>query len=546
MNKTRNKRGSQLLLAAALCFGMSQLSHALTNDATSGTSSLSSAEASVYESTGIIPGTPGFTSPFINSPTDSRSGGLGLGNSQDLTPFNMFINPIYLMMYECVYGEVWGGNGNTWGGGTVGLPVGRLATFFGRPYNGIAGSVAQPIGGGAGVTAGGDASASITLTGVQNGNGGAFLGNINNDPAPFFGHALYDSRVLAPRNMIDLLYALPVGDQVVLGLAYAYARNKDEESWSDNNPTAGTPNTANDGSIRNERMTTDHQMSIGAAVKNIGSIDILDFAINVSRVKVDNTHSEARLAASGAAAATQSSSLESDGAGNLGFVTRAIFNCPKNEGSKLIAAFTYDRPNASSKGTMRLDSDGSGQTNNVANDIDRTWETSDKGNNIKFDLAYHYMHNPASRIIFFTSYVRAKSEREFKLTENNPLVFGVAGLRDKETREETQSGIPVGVAVEHQTWSKVATRFGVRKVLFGKNEVEITDVTNRAGLILDQRSVRSSKVDASVAPTVTLGLGVKPHKDLDIDLALVSNVFDLDSGAGVSDLITRASLRWHF
>lgn len=545
MNKSRNKLGTLLILAAVLCFGMRTLSFAFGSDATSGTASPSSAEQSVSESTGILAGTPGVTTPAMGDTQDTATAGLGLSNTQTLSPFNMFYNPAYILLWECVYGEVWNGR-SSWGGGTIGLPVGRIATFFGRPYTGVAGSVAQPIGGGAGVTAGTDASASVTLTGVQNGLAGAFLGTLNNDPAGFLGHALYDTRVLAPRNLIDILYGVSVTDKVHLGLAYAYARNKNKETWSDNNPTATTVNTASDGSITNDRATNDHQISLGAMVQDIGTIQNLDFAINLSRIDVDNKHNETRLLANGNAAATQSSTLESDGAGSIGFSLRSIMKCPAKEGNKLFAAFTYDRPNVSSKGNLKLDSDGSGQTNNVAADIDRSWETSDKANNMKLDLAYHHMHNAASRIIFFLSYVRNTSEREFKVTENNPLVFGVAGLRDKETREETLSGIPVGVAVEHQTWSKVATRFGVKKVLFGKNKVEITDVTNRAGLITDQTSKRTSEVDSSVAPTVSMGLGIKPHKDLDIDLALVNNVFDLDSGAGVADLITRASLRWHF
>ncbi len=548
MNTTRHKLRA-LLIATVLCFGLTRLSYALVTDANSGTSSDSNAEQSVIESTGILPGTPGVTGPAGQDTTDTATAGLGLTPQHEVySYYSMFFAAAYLLFEECVYADVWGGNGKSWGGGTVGTPIGRFATFFGRPYTGVAGGVGQPIGGGAGITSGGDASASTMLTGIQNGASGAYLGTMTNDPAGFFGHALYDSRTLAPRNLIDLLYAVPVTDKFYLGLAYAYAKNNNEESWSENRPGA-TPSTLNDGSINNERKTTDHQLNFSALVKDIGSVEVLDFAVNISRISVDNKHNETRLLANGNAAATQASSLESDGAGSIGFITRAVVKCPMKEGNKLVTAFGYSRPNVSSKGTMRLDSDGSGQTNNVAADIDRTWETSDKANNMKLDLAYHHMHNAASRIIFFMSYIRNTSEREFKVNENNPLSLGVAGLRDKEVREETVMGLPIGIAVEHQTWSKVATRLGIKKVLFGKNKVEITDSTNRVAagaLVLDQTSKRSSSYDSSVAPTVSMGLGIKPHKDLDIDLALVSNVFDLDSGAGVADLISRASLIYHF
>lgn len=548
---TKRQKQYVLLLAAIAFAGLpAPEARAFTTDVSSATADPGgiSNELASSTSNAILPGTPGVTTPNPSETLDTLTASLGVPNVLLDSEFNIFnVSPAEVTEWGTAYGEIWNGNNTSWGGATIGLPVGRLGVFLGRPYAGTAGSIGQPTG--AFIAGRGEASNNPLFTGVQNGAGGAWLGSLNNEPVAVTGHALYDSRVLAPRNLVDLIYGIPLSDKFSLGIAYAYARNKDDESWSDTNPAGANPNTAGDGSITNERRTADHQISLGFLAKQLGAIQKFDIAVNLARANVENRHAETRITAAGATAATANSTLESDGGLSFGFLARMIFGSFLNERDRLITAFTFNRPNVSSKGTFQVDTNGSGSSLDNGADIDRSWELDDKAANIRLDAAYHQMPTEALKVIYSFTYVRQSSKREFTLRENNPLVLGLAGLRERETREETLSGLPVGISVEHQTWSKVATRFGVRKTLFGKNTVDIEDRSfrNSAGaLLLDQVAKRRSEIDSSLAATATFGLGFKPTKDVDIDVALVTNLFDLDTGAGTADIVSRASFRWHF
>ena len=93
--------------------------------------------------TAITPNTP--IGPAVGvTQTDAMMDSLGIGNANIVSDYNIWINPARVSgIPKKAYAEIW--QGNTWGGSTIGLPVGTLGVFVGRPYIGNANAIGSVV-----------------------------------------------------------------------------------------------------------------------------------------------------------------------------------------------------------------------------------------------------------------------------------------------------------------------------------------------------------------------------------------------------------------
>ncbi|MBU2614983.1 MAG: hypothetical protein KKG87_05455 [Elusimicrobia bacterium] len=170
------------------------------------------------------------------------------------------------------------------------------------------------------------------------------------------------------------------------------------------------------------------------------------------------------------------------------------------------------------------------------------------------DAAYHTQPSKDIKAIYTFGFRSSAQSNEVLETDLGGQVLNtVLGPVAYLKQEITSTNIPFSVAVEHKTWTKVCTRIGVQSTLMSNTKVKATSqiyAVSGTPLLRDTAiqvaNTENTTTPIAQAATVSLGFGIQPAKDFDLDIAIVSTIFDLDSGAGVSDLISRASIRYHF
>lgn len=453
---------------------------------------------------------------------DTQNQSLGLQNFQTETSFNIWINPAQINEWQTVYGEVWGGAGNTWGGANFKLPASHLGVFVGRPY---VGTIAN--------------SGALSLNGLINVNGlgstGAAIGNTITDNLTPLG---------ITNNTLDLFYGMPM-DNMSLGLRLSMANNSLNQDYT---YTAAVAPSFGDGTVGSKRLSSDTQIGVGALLKDMGPFEKLDVALTISIPSVNNSFSLSCVPAVTTNRMTASDELKSTNAANMSLLARGLLGVYDN---KLYTTFGYASTDISAKRTALTDNDVTG----VVGLNNHTQEAfTDKTTNLVLDAAYHTQPSKDIKAIYTFGFRSSAQSNEVLETDLGGQVLNtVLGPVAYLKQEITSTNIPFSVAVEHKTWTKVCTRIGVQSTLMSNTKVKATSqiyAVSGTPLLRDTAiqvaNTENTTTPIAQAATVSLGFGIQPAKDFDLDIAIVSTIFDLDSGAGVSDLISRASIRYHF
>ena len=465
---------------------------------------------------------------------DTQSQALGLANFQTENSFNIFFNPAQVTEWQTVYGEVWGGAANTWGGANTKLFFGNIGVFVGRPYTGNAGGF------------GANADLAVAVYGLNQGVAGPGNGAVTGNNA-ITGVVDNLTPLGIANNNIDIFYGKALSDDLSLGARLSLANNSNNLTWNYTASAAAT--SAGDGTVSLKRQSSDTQLGAGVLFKEMGPFQKLDVALTIAMPSVNNSYALSCIqTAATTNKLTESDELKSNNAANISLLGRGLSEL---NGNKLYTTVGYSMVDVSAKRTAVADNDATV----AGNDVNKEVTYNDKTTGILLDAAYHT--EPAKDIkAIYTVGIRTSS-RVDEVAESD-LVLGQAaatltGPLKWEKLEVTNMSIPLSVAVEYQAWSKVCTRLGVQKNFMSSTQ---TKATNQGYVVSTNANLRDTVVavtgyDNTLDPTaqaanVTLGLGITPSKDFEIDLALVSTIFDLDSGAGVSDLISRASIRYHF
>lgn len=460
----------------------------------------------------------------IGSTIDTQSQSLGLQNFQTENAFNIWLNPAQITVWQTVYGEVWGGT--TWGGMNKKTDFGYFGVFVGRPYDGAAGGF------------GDNADDVLNVQSINWGN--------TSGPAAAAVTGTATTINLAPlgitANNIDILYGKVFGN-MSFGARLSMANNTSNTAYDYTNPDAASNDpTAGDGSVSLKKESTDMELGLGLLFKEVGPFTKLDVAATFSQPKVNNTFAQSRIETTGALdTETASDKLTANNSMNMKLLVRGIMS------DSLIATFGYQAIDVSANREFSADD----TPTIIGDDLHTTQAYNDKTTNMLLDAAFH--QNPAENLkVIYTVGYRSSSRTGEVLESNLDLSQAAAttiGPVCWEQQKTDYMAIPVSVAIEHQTWSKVCTRLGVQKSIFDNTKTttknqNYRDLTADAANTNDTVAISSSK-EITVNPTaatatVTLGLGIQPLKDFSIDLALVANAYNF------STIISRGSIRYHF
>ena len=476
----------------------------------------------------ITPTAPVGPNPGAYYQTDSMMASLGLANVNVLSDYNIWINPARLSG-KIASAEIW--QGATWGGTTIGLPVGTLGVFVGRPYGGYVISGVNINGSLLRVGTGDDPDASVTF--------GSFLGGgavTGVDPA------IGDLRVLAPAIDFDLLYSLDIG-LMKLGLRITQAGNTAKVSQV----YQSTGVFAKDGTATSDRKSTDMQTAIGATIKDLALIEELDVSISMSQPTVDNSYTEKSWAIFGATQKdiTADAKLKTDAGTNMAILVRGIVPVGDN---KLIASVISESIDNSS--TLNWGSDNDNEAANLEMSFTDKWV--DKTTGMGLNAAYHTMPMDSLKAIYTFGYASISRENKYTSTDNLGTTDDGTpkGTTEDDTLTEARSGITLGLALEHQTFKTIKTRVGVSRAIMQTQSVKLTDTdnllaTNTADIYdggAKKTTIREDTLTTQGPTTVSAGLGIELAKDLNMDLQVVS-------GALAGDLmlnIVRATVKYSF
>jgi hypothetical protein len=123
-----------------------------------------------------------------------------------------------------------------------------------------------------------------------------------------------------------------------------------------------------------------------------------------------------------------------------------------------------------------------------------------------------------------------------RIIEAKATSYGTS-TNDYNIKSETSTiYIPIGISLEHKMFSWFKTRFGVSKQLLYKSTADITDDGPRP----HSYTAEQKSTDALTGVIVSLGIGLVPVNDFEIDLALTAGVYSFES------MVSRASLKYHF
>jgi hypothetical protein len=417
---------------------------------------------------------------------DTETSAFGISNHLLINPFNIFINPAQMTEWGTVYGELWNENAAEWGGATVQTPFGKLGVFAGRPYTGQVNATAAP-----------------------------FIPRLT----PQFGAVddIYNLSVLPLTNhSVDILFGVPLGETISVGAMLSLANSRRERKSVFEDTDTVLPG---EGSAKNVQDSGDVQLTAGLLLKDLGFLQAVDLSVGLAFPRVNNEYTLSESTFVADSRANSSGSLLSDNGLNVTLLARGILDVGGE--NRLIGAARLEMTDASSKETQ-----SSGVTN-VS--FERKVKTT--GMMFNLDAALHTMPYEKLKLIYSAGLAMLGGSTEVLITTGKAPVTGGS------------FGVPVGVSLEHQTFEKLATRFSVVTTLFsstwGQELQEVTAANTKYTLDTWQSPVQQ-------AATVACGFGWTPAEKVTIDVVLKANVFDLDSGAGVGDIISRASVRYSY
>ncbi|OGS21174.1 MAG: hypothetical protein A2252_05190 [Elusimicrobia bacterium RIFOXYA2_FULL_39_19] len=460
---------------------------------------------------------------------DTQNQSLGLQNFQVENSFNIWMNPAQVTEWKTVYAEVL--NANTWGGANFRIPSGHLGVFVGRPYTGAANGFAD-------VTSVGNIRALTNNPQTLN----LTANNIADNMAP----------LAITNNNIDIIYGLQMGSNMSLGFRLSMADNSSDQSASYQNPDGlGSDSTLGDGTVSLKRATSEIQIGAGALLKQVGPFQKLDVALTIAMPKVDNKYTQSRIETSNTTdKETATDELKANNSANIGLLARGIMDMG---GKKLFTTVGFVSADASSKRSTYADDTPTA----TGLDLNKEITYNDKTTSIILDAAMHTTPAKPFKVVY-TAGIRSTSRTNEILETDLSLGRGAAagtltGPFCYEKEEINTLTIPISVAVEHQTWSKVCTRIGVQRDFYSKTTTKtlyhnFRDIDAIAdadgGTTRDEADVDTSNevtTNPNTQPaTVTMGIGIVPAENFDIDIAIVTGAY------AFNNLISRASIRYHF
>jgi len=463
-----------------------------------------------------------------NTADDTTTVSMGIDNTLIENDFNIFFNPGEMFKYGTAYGEIWDSTSlstRAWGGATAKVSIFKIAAFLGRPYAG---------------------NASQYLTFVQPQTGqlqnliNAYKGfdksivNINGAPPAFSGEALYAFDILIPQNHIDLLLGTKLGSMGV-GLKLTYANNTDYRDYDiENEPAA----IAGDGTIKKERASADHHITLGGLLMDLGPIKALGISFDIGMLSFKNTYEEDETVVGQSAKLT----LESDNSPSIGVLVRPIMEFSFG---RLIVPVYFNMIDTSAKGTRKIDGDGDGIFTNIqapVGDRDDSFSITDK--TTKFGILTALHTKPADNLKLIYSFGFTMESRKMT-AEGVTNLTGTAEINQEIKDNSSTVNIPLGVSLEHDTLAWLKTRFGVQKLLIvsDSEEIEVKTTVGAANIGNNKKVMIDTLRDNANELVVSFGLGVKASSRMDMDMALAAGVNDIYS---FTSLIARASLRYYY
>ncbi|MFH1715525.1 MAG: hypothetical protein ABH857_04990 [Elusimicrobiota bacterium] len=459
---------------------------------------------------------------------DTRTATLELANHQLIGDFNVWYNPAQVNNYKGVYAEIW--NGNPWGGTLTEAFGGTIGVFMGRGYLGNVQNHGTNIAHWINPKA-------TQVEALPSGIASPF--GINNDSF------IYDLTALALGNkQIDVLYGRELSDRISGGLrlSFASATNEAEARFEDT-----TVSFAGEGWEKNNQKASDTQISAGLVIKDVGPADTLDIVIGASLPKIDNTYTaEIELGAS--IFAKVNSTMKSDNNINLGASARAIKKAANGNVNILTAGI--DMGDTSAKWIEQFD-------NNIAlfgwdntND-EQTYD--DKDTTIQIDYALHTMPSKKIKVIYAAGLVTYNREITIEDRDKGIGALVASELMADSVAKFTGFGVPIVVALEHQTTKRLVTRFAIGTQLMSSYKMTLrerdyydinVDGVNETINQEDYREVTLTPRDITV--DTSLGLGYKLTDDMDVDLAVSVTNADFFGTVTGACYVTQASVKYKF
>lgn len=365
-------------------------------------------------------------------------------------------------------------------------------------------------------------------TGALTSIGGLGFNAGNNDPAFSDAAGIGTTALLftnlfalAPVGKYDVLlsYSADIAD---IGAALTYASfSQNDKNLPLNSGAATGPIPAGTLEDTEELKSSDMGIAIGARKNDIGPISSLDVVVSMNMLNAENTEDRNQYVAVGAVTTARDSidnKFELDNGMNLNIAARAVI---EKDDVKKILFLNYLSQDVSNRFTTQIDANLDGTLVNPV-DTDRIQTREEKNTTLSIGAAMNKNISEKTLLICALSYNQTKTI--VNAEEENKNVANIIGVYEAYNWEQIRTTLPLNLAVEHVISKAVTTRLGIAKNIMNKRTVTIDDpdyILNAAGTawVEDYGDASMEDVNDLVgAAVVTVGVGIKPLKNLIIDV----------------------------
>lgn len=446
--------------------------------------------------------------------TFTRIAGLGVNNWMVAEDDNLiWLNPARVLDYSNI---LW----IDWTGGTpAAVILAQNSTAIATGWGGISHSLGL-----------------FNVTGavfLGRGYGGAVGQAGNNDPAasdiataiPGATHTGVNMAAIAPIGKYDVLLArpFPFGD---IGISVSRASDMTEDS-NDASATGGPallgPVAAGTQISEEAFKSSDMGIAIGARKKDIGPLASLDAVLTLNFIKIENTDDLNQYVVTTAPATAErdltDNKFENDNGLNMNLMLRGIIEKKKK---KKIVYFNYMKQDVSNQLTLKTDANQDGDITD-AGDTDVISKREQINSGMIIGAAINKDLSKKTMFILALNYASTKNTVNIEtLNKNNNA--GPIGKFEEYNMETKNTTIPVNLALEHIISKIVTSRIGLAKNIVNKTTIETDDpdyVLNAGATgwtaVFGGKDTDTNIDDNVGAGTVTVGLNIKPMKNIEID-----------------------------
>jgi len=378
-----------------------------------------------------------------------------------------------------------------WGGANYATSYGVWGLYIGRPYADDLTVMNQGVG---------------VLTGV--GYHGGFITDFRSLGA--VPNSTFDKAVANPDNKFDLIYGKELSS-MNFGVRLSYA------AYSDTDDLGGTGAVTTSGKDISE--SSDITLALGAQMKYAP----LDFALVYGKpsLKLENTTDDS------ATSTHDKISLADDGANNLTLMGRYMSGAGKPV--NVITTARIGMINNSSVAKQEYST-----TAGAGLDYLEKRSKNDKTTGIALDTALNTRPNADTLFIAAVGLNYATTTAKIKgVVETNRVTAGTvpAGSYEGTYAVSEEKGryisIPLTIALEHQTFKIVKTRFSLSKPLYGSSSVTTVDETWTVGGGTTTQTATSRDKHTVLDNTpmsVAMGIGAEFSKSLLFDATVNQDV----------------------